>query len=61
MSIAECGLKKKTPKSEIRNSKSEMGRLMLFAQKVLALEPQPKHSRPAKLDGFPSTAGGLPE
>jgi len=24
MSIAECGLKKKTPKSEIRNSKSEI-------------------------------------
>jgi len=24
MLIAECGLKKKTPKSEIRNSKSEI-------------------------------------
>jgi hypothetical protein len=24
MSIAECGLKKKNPKSEIRNSKSEI-------------------------------------
>jgi hypothetical protein len=51
MSIAECGLKKKTPKSEIGNSKSEMGGPMLFAQKVLAPRgrvlstgPQPNHA-----------------
>jgi hypothetical protein len=43
MSIAECGLKKKTPKSEIGNSKSEMGGPILFAQKVLAPGPQPNH------------------
>jgi hypothetical protein len=49
MSIAECGLKKQTPKSEICNSKSEMGRPMLFAQKVLAPEPQPKHPGTVKL------------
>jgi hypothetical protein len=49
MSIAECGLKNKTPKSEIHNSKSEMGRPMLFAQKLLAPEPQPKHPGTLKL------------
>jgi len=59
MSIAECGLKKKTPKSEIRNSKSEMGRPMLFAQKLLALRLQPK--LPGKMSnfGFLGRDGGL--
>jgi len=36
MWIAECGLKKKTPKSEIRNSKSEIQWAdVFFAQKAL--------------------------
>jgi hypothetical protein len=42
MSIAECGLKKKT-------AKCEMGRPMLFAQKVLVPEQQPKHPGTVKL------------
>jgi len=49
MSIAECGLKKKTLKSEIHNSKSEMGRPMLFARKLLAPGPQLKLSGIVKL------------
>ena len=42
--IAECGLKKKIPKSEIRNSKSEMGRPTLFAHDGLASGPQARFS-----------------
>jgi hypothetical protein len=59
MSIAECGLKKKTPKSEIRNSKSPMERPMLFVQKVLAPGPQPKDPGTVKLYGSLSRAGDL--
>ena len=61
--IAECGLKKKTLKSEIRNWKSEIGGPMLFAQKLLAPGPQPKHLgnfNPAT-GGTPGRAGALPK
>ena len=48
IAIAECGLKNKCPKkSEIHNSKSEMGRPVLFTQ------------NPAK-GGTLGRAGGLP-
>jgi len=44
LQIAECGLKNKGPKkSEIHNSKSEMGRPMLFTQELLAPGLQPMH------------------
>jgi len=59
LGIAECGLKKKTPKSEIRNSKSEMGRPMLFAQKLLAPGPQPKLPGNVKLWMFFGRDGDL--
>jgi hypothetical protein len=36
-------IEKEKTKSEIRNSKSKMGRPMLFARKVLAPGPQLKH------------------
>jgi hypothetical protein len=39
--IAECGLKKKNPKSRIRNSKSKMRGRMLFPRNALASGPQP--------------------
>jgi hypothetical protein len=45
-----CGLKNKGPKkSEIHNSKSEMGRPMLFTQKLLAPGPQPEYPGIVKL------------
>jgi len=40
MPIAECGLKKKTKKSEIRNPKSEIPGPMLFPQNAPASWPQ---------------------
>jgi hypothetical protein len=42
--IVDCGMRieKENPKSEILNSKSEMERPMLFAQKILAPGPQLK-------------------
>jgi len=39
--IAECGLKKKSPKSEIRKSKSEMEGPMLFPHNAFASGPRP--------------------
>jgi hypothetical protein len=50
-------LKKKNPKSEIRNSKSEMGGPMLFAQKLLASGPQPKHPGIIKFYALPVGSG----
>jgi hypothetical protein len=44
--IVDCEMRieKQMPKkSEIHNSKSEMGRRMLFAPKLLPPGPQPKH------------------
>jgi len=40
MPIAECGLKKKSKKSEIRNPKSEIAGPMLFPRNALASGPQ---------------------
>jgi hypothetical protein len=40
MPIAECGLKKKTKKSEIRDPKSEITEPMLFPRNALAPGPQ---------------------
>jgi len=40
MLIAECGLKKKTKKSEIRNPKSEIPGPMLFPRNALPSGPQ---------------------
>jgi hypothetical protein len=52
MPIAECGLKKKTKKSEIRNPQSEIPGPMLFARNALAPGPQacfPRGKRVAKV------------
>jgi predicted metal-binding transcription factor (methanogenesis marker protein 9) len=40
MPIAECGLHKKTKKSEIRNPQSEIAESMLFPRNALASGPQ---------------------
>jgi hypothetical protein len=40
MPIAECGLKKKSQKSEIRNPKSEITGPMLFPRNALVSGPQ---------------------
>jgi hypothetical protein len=46
--IAECGLKKKTLKSEIRNWKSEIGGPMLFGHNGLPSGPQNRFSADEK-------------